>query len=1264
MSIDLTTLSTREVLSAVYIGYYNRAADPAGIQFWEQVIANTSLDLEAVATDFAGQSETLAAHPFFADPATSTPATFIANLYQNLFNRDADAAGLEFWSGQLQNAIDGVEGSFSVGEIIVKIIEGAVDVDGGTQDRTTILNKIEVAQDWTDAAEADGRAFDAAAMTSAKEIIADVTSDAATVAAAKATTDAFFAPVPVEGETILLTSATDVETGTADNDTFNAYIQQNPFAGGISNSLSSADRLDGGAGDDRLYAELTSEFLGTSGNGVDYTDVQPRLKNIEEIDIEARDYGDGSGQEIVVDGKNITDHVEIGSYFSDGDLKIENLTTLTAGGNARNTSDITVTMDHTDNFNTDGDASDLEVLFDNDYLLSGQESEGQVFYHLLDEDAELAGLSDRLDNIDVDGIRFNITNADGSVTMVTLNDAAAQTAGTHQGFVDALQSALQALIADGTLPAGTTLTLDPTNVDDTFLDDGSRSADIPAITLITGDGSSVVATGFSRVADAIGEYDVYGRFGEVNETADQPISIDVDLHKVGRGGHGGDLVVGGKASNVEPGIAGGIEVFNIDVLGAGIEDPDGGANKPSSLGTVTSTLGALETVNIATHADFVAGSTHASLEVRDGFNADGSSTESGDLKRVDASAFLGDLALGTNEDIINADTVLANGGGDVNFNGAYNGSEDGQAYAVTTGSGNDSFDINIDGDAVDAVGESFSINMGDGDNSATLSVTDDLPSGTGSTSATNSDGSDANGVSPETTNLLMNLTATAGSGADSVEVQGMGTWDIETNAGSDFVFINSGGAKGSSDIWNDTGASQFSPVVVYKAELAISYAGFESVIDIDTGDNFILTEAELNAHIIEAIKASPELSKLISAATGTGNQDLQISALIDGLNELGIQIRQPELLATGPVAAGSAQVVLNSSDVAGMTRDLVAVGSALDGTAVADSTPVDTAAEIVALYGDANTPTGLPATLETTDALITDDDLFGNTDGADGYTGQVGTYEVDFDTAAAGNTVATVGTVANDSKINVGTGTNDIAVLSANGGDTATTSQNTLIFDDLNAGKVSIVNWFDAATTADLLTNGHQVPTTQVNGDHLLDFTAFLTTKESSSGSSDSATSVLIEATDDSGGNIALSSNSMNFTTVDQLETYAGSPTAGYSLSSLSASDIKALIEDGAAGGNITYAAETVGGAGNLLTGTTARTSIIAVENIDVETGAGVLDNTNHGEYKFFQVIYGVDAEGNDSTVTVNEITTADFGDSINLVGLAANEADNLVGGA
>ena len=225
-----------------------------------------------------------------------------------------------------------------------------------------------------------------------------MTEEASTVVAAKSTIDNFFVPEPVPGEEFLLTSATDVITGTSDDDEFNAYIQQNPFAGGISNSLSSADRLDGGAGNDRLYAEITGEFIGVTGTVGGDIDVQPRLKNIEEIDIEARDGVDRSSTssnggedqfEATVDGKNITDHEEIGSYFSDGDLKIENLTTLTSSGAARNTSEITITMDHTDNVNTDGDASDLIVLFDNDYLLSGQEAEGKIFYFLLDEDAEL-----------------------------------------------------------------------------------------------------------------------------------------------------------------------------------------------------------------------------------------------------------------------------------------------------------------------------------------------------------------------------------------------------------------------------------------------------------------------------------------------------------------------------------------------------------------------------------------------------------------------------------------------------------------------------------------------------------------------------------------------------------------------------------------------------------------------------------------------------------------------------------------------------------
>lgn len=1252
MSIDLTTLSAREVLSAVYIGYYNRAADAAGIQFWEQVIANTSLDLEAIATDFASQSETQAVHPFFADPATSTPGTFITSLYQNLFNRDPDAAGLEFWSGQLQNAIDGVEGSFSVGEIIVKIIEGAVDVEGGTQDRTTILNKIEVAQDWTDAAEANGGEFDADAMASAKSIIADVTSDAATVAAAKATTDAFFAPAPVEGETILLTSATDVETGTADNDTFNAYIQQNPFAGGISNSLSSADRLDGGEGDDRLYAELTSEFLGVSGGGgADYTDVQPRLKNIEEIDIEARDYGDGSGQEIVVDGKNITDHVEIGSYFSDGDLKIENLTTLTDGGSARNTSEITVTMDHTDNFNTDGDASDLEVLFDNDYLLSGQESEGKAFYFLLDEEADRLDNPDRLNNIDVDGIRFNITNADGSVTMVNIEAPEAQTAGTHQGFVNALQAPLQALIADGTLPAGTTLVLDPTIIDFTFLDDGTRSLDIPAIVLTSGDGSEVTPTGFSRVEEAIGEYDVYGRFNAEFGVEDQPISIDVDVHKVGRGGDGGNLIIGGKSDNTQPGIADGIEVFNIDVLGAGSEDPAGAPAKPSSLGTVTSTGDELKTVIINTASEFVAGETHASLEIRDGFNAVGSSVENGDLQLVNADGFLGDLYLGTSEAIINLDTLTAQGGGDVTFNGNLDGSETNQAYSYTTAGGDDTVNLTVDGDALDFADSSVNVSTGAGDDSVNIAFAFDAED-------------DSNQQLNQA--ILDNVMVDSGAGDDVVAVDGVGIANIMAGSGDDFV--NTSGAAFSADpaldpatnaVWafnfdniradaqdadfvaSLTGAAgtiapdnlpgvQTSLAYIGGASITVTLSGagvtaadyapgggvmsqgangavafddgYESTVTIDSlinGNDFYGDQRDINAAIMEAINDDPVLSKLLTVSISSNNTLLVASNTSGAFDATDLRIEIEQADRTDWTAVEDEAQAINSDSTVTVTTLAEADDAA---------TTIDGAAEANDWYD-------------------------GLTNVADGAAGN----QADDNLHTDGEAEAT----ENDNVIDAGAG-NDLIVLSTDAVEALPTaltlssnnrlingaSNETVVLTGANFGDDTVMNFTDDETEA---------------GVDFLDFTSYLTSQQSASGSSVSeiTTPVTLSADTDATANEVIVASYDEDNTADT-----------NTFDSLSAADIAALYNDDTSIDNLVggsfeqdEAATVVNGMGK---------AVLMVENAN-----------NEGEYKVFELTWDAEVGSGDDDMSVSLLGSLDFGDSltltdVNLVGSAANDGLDL----
>ena len=865
MALDLSTLTTEQQLAAIYIGYYDRAADPVGEDFWEGAVANPNLSLADIATDFATQPETLIAYPFLSDPTAEQANAFISEVYLNLFNRAPDQAGLEFWSEALLAAIDGT-GALTVGEIILSIIEGAQDSAEGN-DRTTILNKIEVATSWTNAADAAAIDYttDTAAQNSAKSIIEAVTDSPATVTAAKQTIDNFFEPAPVPGEEFLLTSATDVITGTSDDDEFNAYIQQNPFAGGISNSLSSADRLDGGAGNDRLYAEITGEFIGVTGSVGGDIDVQPRLKNIEEIDIEARDGVDRSsfisngGEdefEATVDGKNITDHEEIGSYFSDGDLKIENLTTLTSSGAARNTSEITITMDHTDNVNTDGDASDLIVLFDNDYLLSGQEAEGKIFYFLLDEDAELVNNPNRLNNIDVDGLRFTIDTGNGPVE-VTLEAAAANVAGTHQGFVNALQPALQALIADGTLPAGTTLTLDPTITTTTFIDDGSESDPIPAIVLTSGDGSPVIATGFSRIEEEIGEYDVFGRFNSINEIADQPISIDIDVHKVGRGGEGGDLIVGGKAEETPAGIAAGIEVFNLNVLG--------GSEKPSWINNLNSTGDALDTVIVTTDLAVAGTGDVADLIINEiGGASELGRNEETDVRVFDATAFEGDFT------------------GFARLDEFGNG-----AHSYLLGGGNDRLSIDFDSFG-GAAGDSLVINTGAGD--------DVLRLNTEGNDTTPGEGTDLEFLDIETgagddTVFFNTDNANTGPNVPGDTTTGDGA-SISTSAGEDNIYMNNGSSSFVElSLVGDGDVREFQ---LFGASIQVTIDGVLSEwVDIDYDRTTYTTSREdIRDAALAAIAQSTALSdmvEIVELADGT----VQIRSLVSGSTEWSFNVEGP-----------------------------------------------------------------------------------------------------------------------------------------------------------------------------------------------------------------------------------------------------------------------------------------------------------------------------------------------------------------------------------
>lgn len=578
-----------------------------------------------------------------------------------------------------------------------------------------------------------------------------------------------------------LTGTTDNLTGTGGNDLFLARLTQTSL-GSVANSLSSADVINGGAGTDTLQAVLVPEFFG--GNGNNQIDIQPYLRGVENIELEARDLALGvsgtpaftvwdgyysysiSSQTIVFDAKDARDVVRIGSLNSDGDLVVENLNTLRSNGTARNTEDITVTVDHTDNFNTDGDASDTIVKFDDDYLLAGQSrTTSQANYWLLDEDSA-DYVNAPLANIERDGVTLTIDGTPVSI-ILPLAVANSPTTDTWEGYAAALQTRINQLIDSGTtILTGVTVVVDYDNPDQTFNDFGVQVT-IPAISLIDAQGRVLVPTGFTTPEGATGGFDIYGRFdNDPSEAFDNPVSVNIELHKVGRAGEGGDVIVGGKAGDK------GIEVFHVTVLGAGDNDPDGQLTKPSNVGTLASTGGALAEVYITTGAQFAAGDTYASLTIRNGFG-DYIGLSPDDLRLVDADEFLGDLYLGTGYRVVDLDTLTAQGGGNVEFYGIITGDETNQPYSYTTGTGDDVVDLWLDGDGLDYAQSEVVVNTGSGDD--LIEITTNL-------------------WNEEVVNqaILANIEVNAGAGNDTIRVNAgsRGNSFINGDAGNDVIYTD------------------------------------------------------------------------------------------------------------------------------------------------------------------------------------------------------------------------------------------------------------------------------------------------------------------------------------------------------------------------------------------------------------------------------------------------------------------------------------------
>lgn len=114
--------SHESTVNSFYLAFYGRPADPAGLKFWAEQLANNAGDHRAIIDAFATSRE---AQVRFGD---DTPAERIAEIYQQLFNRAPEQSGVDYWADVV------AQGKASLADVAIEILSGAQGTDKGLLD--------------------------------------------------------------------------------------------------------------------------------------------------------------------------------------------------------------------------------------------------------------------------------------------------------------------------------------------------------------------------------------------------------------------------------------------------------------------------------------------------------------------------------------------------------------------------------------------------------------------------------------------------------------------------------------------------------------------------------------------------------------------------------------------------------------------------------------------------------------------------------------------------------------------------------------------------------------------------------------------------------------------------------------------------------------------------------------------------------------------------------------------------------------------------
>lgn len=157
-------MATASDLQQLYVGYFGRAADQAGLNFWLEAINNGGLTLDNVHASFVQSAEYAALYDGLSN------SDLVTQVYLNVLGRAVEAEGLAFWAGALD------AGTITQDQLIEGLLSGL-----SAADSLIVQNKVTVANYYTNKV-GNGYSEDDKALSA--DILDDVTAALGTVSTA------------------------------------------------------------------------------------------------------------------------------------------------------------------------------------------------------------------------------------------------------------------------------------------------------------------------------------------------------------------------------------------------------------------------------------------------------------------------------------------------------------------------------------------------------------------------------------------------------------------------------------------------------------------------------------------------------------------------------------------------------------------------------------------------------------------------------------------------------------------------------------------------------------------------------------------------------------------------------------------------------------------------------------------------------------------------------------------------------------------------